>query len=83
MLRPGSFEEKDKERLVEFLNFVAKNAKFEMQVPDIIKFYGLLNWAQQALLKKVNDNILEVKAIHEPEPKPEPRKARGRKAASK
>jgi hypothetical protein len=64
-LKETSFEEKDKENLVEFLNFIAKKAKFEVDVQEVIKFHGLLSWAQQSLLKKINQNILGEVKLHE------------------
>lgn len=73
----NKFSEKDKANLVEFLNFVAEHAKFEMNVKEIIRFYGLLAWAQQELARKIEDNLLEVKAVHEPTkaaPRPKARK---------
>lgn len=81
----AGWSDKDKEKIVELLNFIAVKAKFEMDVKECIKFYGLLNWAQQELIRKIDMSILEVKAIREPEPAPEPEpqpKSRGRGKSS-
>ena len=59
-----NFIEKDRDNLVEFLNFVSDKAKFELGTKEVIKFYGLLAWAQKDLMPKINANILEVKAVH-------------------
>lgn len=62
----GKFTDKDVERLTSFLNFVAKKGKFELDVKEVIDFYGLLAWAQKDLIKKMKDNILEVIDVVEP-----------------
>ena len=59
------FTEDDKKKLVEFLNFVAKNASFTVNTQQIIEYFKLLNFMQQNLLAKVDKNILEVIAVHE------------------
>jgi hypothetical protein len=79
---PERFKEEDKEKVVEFLNFVAKNAKFsDLAIPDVIKFYGLLSFCQQTLLKKINSHIVDSIKIHTP-PEPEPKKSRAKSKAS-
>jgi hypothetical protein len=61
------FVEKDKENLVKLLNKIAEKAKFgDMQVKDIIETFSLLAWAQKELVGKIEANILEVVAVHEP-----------------
>lgn len=58
------FNEKDTEKLVSLLNFIATNAEFNrLKVQDIITFNRLLNWAQVELLPKMESNIFEVKEI--------------------
>lgn len=76
---PSRFKEDDKKKLVDFLNFVAKKAKFsDLDIKEVIEFYGLLSFCQQTLMKKINDHIVEVVKIHEPiVPEPE-KKARAR-----
>jgi hypothetical protein len=69
------FTEDDKKKFIEFLNFVAKNAKFsEMNVESILSFTKLLNHMQVAILPKINDHILEIKRVIETpqEPQAEP-----------
>lgn len=62
----SNFTEKDTEKVVEFLNFVATKASFSgLKVSDVVQFYGLLAYCQKELLKKIEDNILEVKQLRE------------------
>lgn len=56
----NNFTEDDKKKVIDFLNCVGKNAKFEMGVPDIIEFFKLLSFMQQSLLPKIDAHILEV-----------------------
>ena len=59
-----TFNEKDAEKLVGLLNFIAKNAKFkDLDVSQVIEFFRLLNWAQTDLLPKVEANIFQVENI--------------------
>jgi hypothetical protein len=82
-----NFSEDDKEKLIEFLNFIAKHMtlgrKDDFGVEESLKFTRLLSFMQQVLLPKVHENILEVKRIVEakPEPEKEAPKKRGRKKA--
>jgi len=70
-----NFTEDDKKKFVEFLNTVAKNAKFnDLSIETIINFNRLLAHMQQVILTKINDHILEVKNVVEA-PKEEPKKA--------
>ena len=79
-----TFNEKDEARLVEFLNFVATNAKFDgMDVKGIIEFHRLLSWSQQELLPKVKDNILEVKRVIDAPKEEKPKAAKAKKGKSK
>jgi len=61
------FKDEDKTKLVEFLNFIAKNAKFDLDTKEIIRFYGLLTFMQKELLAKVDSNIMEIKRVIEAE----------------
>lgn len=76
------FTEKDLENLAKLLNLVAERAVFkDLSVKDVITTYGLFAWAQKDLIKKIEDHILEVKALREikpqePEPKPKKGKAK-------
>lgn len=64
------FSEKDSEKVIEFLNFIATKASFNnLSVADTIKFYGLLVFCQKDLLKKIEANIFQVESItHKEEP---------------
>lgn len=73
------FKEQDKEKFIEFLNFVAQKAKFgDMTIEDSINLYRLVAHMQQELLPKINDHILEVKRVVEANPEPEEKPKRGR-----
>lgn len=76
------FTEEDKQKLVEFLNLVAKHAKFTVDSQELILYFKSLSYMQQRLLPKIEANIFEVKRVIEPtqpsEPVVEP-KAKGRK----
>lgn len=60
-----NFTEDDKKKVIEFLNCVAKNAKFDLDVPQIIEFFKLLSFMQQSLIPKIDANILEVLRVVE------------------
>jgi len=58
------FTDKDAEKLVSLLNFIATNATFDnLKVKDVIAFHRMLNWAQTELLVKVQANVFEVQEI--------------------
>ncbi len=60
----NKFSEKDAEKLVSLLNFIATNAEFnKLKVRDVIEFYKQLNWAQIELLNKIQANVFEIKEI--------------------
>jgi len=58
--------EEDKQKLVEFLNLVAKHAKFNFDTAELIQYYKSLSYMQQRLLAKIDANILEVKRVINP-----------------
>lgn len=60
------FSEEDKQKVMEFLNMVAKNAKFNFKTEDVIKYFKLLAHMQSKILPKIDANILEVKRVIEP-----------------
>jgi len=62
----GKFNKDDKDKLVEFLNQVALNAEFKFKTVELIKYYKLLAHMQTVILPKIDGNILEVIAVHEP-----------------
>jgi hypothetical protein len=59
----SKFSEQDKEKFIEYLNAVAKYAKFSLNTDEVIKYYKLLSYMQQTLLPKINDNILEIRKV--------------------
>lgn len=64
----GKFKKEDKEKVIEFLNRIAKHAKFDgMNTTDIIEFYKSLAFMQSVLLPKIESNILEVVQVVTPE----------------
>lgn len=63
----NNFTEEDQKKVIEFLNFVAKKAKFEMDTQEVISYFKSLSYMQQELLPKINANILEVKEVIEAE----------------
>jgi len=63
----SGFTEKDREKLVQFLNFVATKAEFnQMKSADVISYFGLLSFMQKELLPKVDSHIFEIKSVIEP-----------------
>ena len=64
------FTEEDKKRVIEFLNAVAKYAKFEVSTDELISYFKSLAHMQQVILPKIEANILEVVKVVEPEKKP-------------
>jgi len=71
----NKFKDDDKQKVIEFLNFIAQKATFsDLKVEDNIKFFRLLNFMQTVLIPKIDSNILEVKQVIEP-----PKKAKSSK----
>lgn len=69
----NKFSEEDKLKVVEFLNFIAKHAKFPakedggVDTKFCIEYFKLLNYMQTSILKKIDANILELKEVrHNP-----------------
>jgi hypothetical protein len=62
------FTEDDKKQVVEFLNHVAQKAQFSHNVQESIRFYKLLTFMQNVLLKKIDANIFEVEGVYEDKP---------------
>ena len=63
----NKFTKEDKEKIIEFLNLVAKHAKFEMNTQEIITYFKALSFMQQTMLPKIEANILEVVRVVEGE----------------
>lgn len=78
-----SFKEDDRQKFVEFLNIIAKNAVFTLKTDEIISYFRLLSHMQQSILPKINANILEIIKVSEakPEEVKQP-KARASKASA-
>lgn len=63
----NTFKKEDKDKVIEFLNFIAKKAKFDdLSIQDSIDLVKLLTFMQQTLLTKIDSNILEVVRVVEP-----------------
>jgi len=59
-----TFTDRDTEKLVELLNFIALHGKFNgLEVKQILQFTKLLNWAQTELLPKVDAHKFEVISV--------------------
>lgn len=62
------FTKEDKEKVIEFLNFIANKAEFKnWKTEDSIKHFKLLSHFQQSILPKIEANILEVIKVVESE----------------
>ena len=59
------FNQEDKAKVIQYVNYVATKAEFNMKTDDIIKYYKLLSYMQSELLPKIEANIFEVKSIKE------------------
>lgn len=63
----GKFNKEDREKFIKFLNFIAKNAKFDgMKVDDSIQLVNLLSHMQTQIIPKIESNTLEVVEVTEP-----------------
>jgi hypothetical protein len=67
----NKFNQKDKEKFIEFLNFVAKHAKFELTTTEVIEYYKTLSHMQQVVLKKIESNVFEIQRVIESKDKRE------------
>ena len=77
-----NFNEDDKQKFIEFLNAVAKHAKFDMNTVELVAYFKLLSHMQQKILPKLDANILELKRVVEapqPESSKEESKSKGKK----
>lgn len=64
-----SFKEEDQAKVVEFLNVIAAKAQFQMNTQELIKYFHLLSHMQKVILPKIQNHVLEVKRVIEPEKK--------------
>lgn len=64
-----TFTDKDTEKFVSLLNFVATHAEFnKLNVERILGFTRLLNWAQTDLLPKLEAHKFEIVSVTQTEP---------------
>jgi hypothetical protein len=78
------FNEDDKKQVIDFLNMVAKHAKFNLDTTEVIQYFRGLQHMQSKIIPKIEANILEVRRIIEKdkapaEAPPEEVKAKGKK----
>lgn len=70
-MTPLHFNEEDKQKVVDFLNMVAKHAKFSVDTKELITYFKLLSHMQQNILPKIEANVLEIKRVIEAKDKEE------------
>jgi len=63
-LKAKAFEDKDKEKLVELLNLIHVKIS-NLNGKEAFEYFKLMQWAQQVLLVKVNQNIMGEMKVHE------------------
>lgn len=61
----NTFNEEDKNKFIQFLNLIAVKGEFNLKTAEVITFFKLLQHMQTVVLPKINDNILEIVAVHE------------------
>jgi hypothetical protein len=64
----NKFTEDDKKKVIDYLNRVAKSAKFNLDTMELIEYYQLLSHMQKVILPKIEANILEITKIVEAKP---------------
>jgi hypothetical protein len=70
------FLSEDKEKAVQFFQFIIKNAKWDVSTADAMELNKHLLWFQ-GCVKKIEDHVFEVAKVHDPvEVKPEAKKAK-------
>ena len=61
------FNEEDKQKFIDFLNFIAERAEFnKWKTEDSVKHFKLLAHMQQVILPKIDANIFEITKVVEP-----------------
>ena len=71
------FTDEDVKNLRGFAELVSNKAKFELDWADSIqlaKYYSFI----QGLVRKINDNVMELKSLKEPEPTSKPSKKKAK-----
>lgn len=61
----NAFTESDKQKLIEFLNMVAKHATFSLKTEEVIVYFKLLAHMQQVVVPKVSAHVFEVVRVVE------------------
>lgn len=61
----NKFTQDDKEKVIQFLNYVAKHANFNFNTSEVINYFKLLSHMQQVILPKIESNILEIVRVVE------------------
>lgn len=68
----NKFNEEDKKKTIEFLNFIWQKTKLNNPTPEeAAKFVKLIGHMQTRIVPLINDHVLEVLAVHEPNTKEE------------
>jgi hypothetical protein len=57
------FKDEDKDSFIEFLNFIATKAEFNMNTQEALKYVKLLSTMEKVILPKIDANIFEIKEI--------------------
>lgn len=60
----NKFSEEDKTKFIQFLNIIAKNAKFTLDTMQIIEYYELLSHMKHKILNKIDKNIVGDIEVH-------------------
>ena len=72
----GKFTEEDKTKFIEFVNFVAKHARYPeldsggVDTKFCLEYSKHLNFVQTVILKKIEENIFEITKIVDAEEMP-------------
>jgi len=61
----NKFTDDDKKKFIEFLNMVAKHAKFNMSTAELINYFHLLSHMQKVMLHKIDANVFEIRRVVE------------------
>jgi hypothetical protein len=81
-MSPGNFSSEDKQKVIEYLNIIAKKAVFTLNTQEVIEYFKLISFMQQVLIPKIDNNILEVSRVFEA-PKEEVSKEESKKETKK
>lgn len=74
------FTEEDKKKVIDFLNILAKHARYDVNTEELINIFKLLSFMQQVVVPKIDANILEIKRVVEQAPVVEEKKEPSKKA---